>query len=303
MRNPREVVDGVVYLRTMLVNVYIIREGASWVLVDTGLGGYARTIREVASVYVGSDKPPAAIVLTHGHFDHVGSLEELLTQWKVPVFAHRLERPYLTGRSPYPPPDPLVGGGSMALLSRLYPRGPVDIGECYCELPDDGLVPGLPGWRWIATPGHTAGHVSLFRERNRVMIAGDAVVTTKQESALAVATQRPELHGPPAYFTQDWQASRDSVQRIAAFEPDVLAAGHGEPMTGPAMRRDLLALGALFDQTELPSAGRYAKQPAVTDENGIVLLPPDPLPRVLAGAAIAAAVAWGISAQTRQRPV
>ena len=303
MRNPREVADGVLFLRTMLVNVYIIRQGDSWVLVDAGLGGYARKIREVARAYVGSDTPPAAIVLTHGHFDHVGSLKELLTQWEVPVFAHRLERPYLTGRSPYPPPDPLVGGGSMALLSRLYPRGPIDIRARYRELPDDGLVPALPGWRWIATPGHTAGHVSLFRERNRVMIAGDAVITTKQESAVAVATQRPELHGPPAYFTQDWQASRDSVQRIAAFEPDVLATGHGEPMTGAAMRRDLLTLGALFDQTELPSVGRYARHPAVTDENGVVLLPPDPLPKVLAGAAIAAAVAWGISTHTRHRPV
>lgn len=303
MRSPREIVDGVLVLRTMLVNVYVIREGSSWVLVDTGLGGYARRIREVALGYVGSRKPPAAIVLTHGHFDHVGSLDDLLSEWDVPVYAHRLERPYLTGRSPYPPPDPLVGGGSMSLLSRLYPRGPIDIGDRYRELPEDGLLPALPGWRWIATPGHTAGHVSLFRERNRVMIAGDAVVTTKQESVFAVATQRPELHGPPAYFTQDWQAARDSVQRIAAIEPDVLAAGHGEPLKGAAMRRDLVTLGALFDQTELPSSGRYAKQPAVTDENGIVLLPPDPLPRVLAGAVVAAAVAWGISARTRHRPV
>src|SRR5919107_1012291 len=61
---------------------------------------------------------PAAVVLTHGHFDHVGSLEALLEAWDVPIYAHPLERPYLTGVSPYPPPDPLVGGGMMAFASK-----------------------------------------------------------------------------------------------------------------------------------------------------------------------------------------
>ena len=42
----------------------------------------------------------------------------------------------------------------------------------------------MPGWRWVHTPGHTAGHVSLFRDADRTLIAGDAFVTTKQESAL-----------------------------------------------------------------------------------------------------------------------
>lgn len=301
MRNPREVADDVLFVRTMMVNLYIIRNGSSWVLVDTGLRGYAETIRNAARAYVGSEQPPEAIVLTHGHFDHVGSLPALLESWPVPVYAHRLERPYLTGRSSYPPPDPLVGRGSMALVSRLYPRGPIDLGERFRELPADGSVPGLPAWRWIATPGHTAGHVSLFRDRDRVVVAGDAVITTKQESALAVATQRRELHGPPAYFTQDWQSSRDSVQRIAALDPDVLATGHGEPMAGADMRRGLHALAARFERTEVPRGGRYSTEPAVTDERGIVRLPPDPLPKVVAAAAIAVALAWGISAQARRR--
>ena len=294
--NPREVADGVFSLRTLMVNLFLVREGASWVLVDAGLRGFATDIREAAKRFIGTE-PPAAIVLTHGHFDHVGSLEAILQTWDVPVHAHYLERPYLTGMSPYPPADPLVGRGTMALLSRLYPRGPIDLGSRVRAL-TAGEVPGLPGWRWIHTPGHTAGHVSLFRDRDRTLIAGDALTTTKQESMLAVVTQRLELHGPPAYYTQDWTATRESVRRLAALEPELLVTGHGEPFGGNPMRRELHELAAHFDAREVPSAGRYARQPAVTDERGIVSLPPDPLPKVAAGVALAAGVAWGI-ARTR----
>jgi glyoxylase-like metal-dependent hydrolase (beta-lactamase superfamily II) len=224
----------------------------------------------------------------------VGSLEALLGAWDVPVYAHRLERPYLTGMSPYPPPDPLVGRGSMALLSRLYPRGPIDLGGRLRDLPE-GEVPGLIGWRWIHTPGHTAGHISLFRDGDRALIAGDAVTTTKQESVLAVVTQRLEMHGPPAYYTQDWNAAGASVRRLAALEPELLVTGHGEPFAGSTMRAELQELAARFEDREVPSIGRYARQPAVTDERGIVSLPPDPLPKVAAGMALAAGVAWGLS--------
>lgn len=304
MRKGKEVADGVLHVRTLLVNLFVVRTASSWILVDAGLPGYAETIREAAREFVGSDDGPAAIVLTHGHFDHVGSLERLLDGWAAPVCAHSLERPYLTGQSPYPPPDPLVGRGAMALLSRLYPRGPIDIGSRLQTLPDNGAVPGAPDWRWIHTPGHCAGHVSLFRDRDRTLIAGDAVVTTKQESAMAVATQRREIHGPPAYYTQDWRAAGDSVGRIAALEPEVLATGHGEPLAGNEMRLGLRALAAKFDELEVPAFGRYAHQPAVTDQHGIVRLPPDPLPKVMAGITAAAAVAWSVaagSARARRR--
>jgi glyoxylase-like metal-dependent hydrolase (beta-lactamase superfamily II) len=298
--NSRMIADDVMFVRTMMVNVYLIKHGASWVLVDAGLRGYADAIRQAARDLVGSDAPPSAILLTHAHFDHIGSLEALLERWDVPVFAHPLERPYLTGRSSYPPPDPLVGRGAMALLSRLYPRGPIDISGRLQRLGDGRSVPVLEGWQWVPTPGHTAGHVSFYRERDRLLIAGDAVTTTKQESVMAVATQRPELHGPPAYFTQDWRASADSVGRIAALEPETLASGHGEPQSGAAMRRQLRELAARFMEREVPRFGRYAQRPAVTDEQGIVSLPPDPLPKVAAGLLLAAGVAWGL-AQTRGR--
>ena len=141
LMNAKQVAEDILFYRTMMVNVFIVRDGGSWFLVDAGLGGYEQSIRRAAEDFVGSDAPPAAIVLTHGHFDHVGSLAPLLERWNVPVYAHPLERPYLTGRSSYPPPDPLVGGGAMSLLSRLYPRGPIDIGDRLQFLQEDGYIP------------------------------------------------------------------------------------------------------------------------------------------------------------------
>lgn len=296
MRIGEEVADGVLRVRTLMVNVYIVRTGTSWVLIDAGLRGFDRTIMAAAAEFVRSDAAPDAVVLTHGHFDHVGSLDALLERWRVPVFAHRMERPYLSGESPYPPPDPLVGRGAMALLSRLYPRGPIDIAPHLQLLSEDGTVPSMPEWRWVGTPGHSPGHVSLFRERDRTLIAGDAVVTTKQESLVAVAAQRPEMHGPPAYFTHNWRLAAKSVRLLAALQPEVLATGHGVIMRGSVMRGKLNLLAETFEQTEAPPYGRYAHEPAVTDEHGIVRLPRDPFPQLAAGFA-AAAIAVGLASQ------
>jgi glyoxylase-like metal-dependent hydrolase (beta-lactamase superfamily II) len=295
-------------LRTGIVNLYLFRQGAapsgSWVLIDTGMPGSASRIIRAAEEWTGSAAPPAAIILTHGHFDHIGALESLLERWdNVPVYAHRMELPYLTGRSSYPPPDPSVGGGAMAALARFYPHGPIDLGPRVRALPEDGTVPGMPEWRWVHTPGHTPGHVSLFRDADRTLIVGDAFVTTKQESATAVLTQRPELHGPPAYYTPDWESARQSVERLAALGPRQVATGHGPPLQGTEMLANLHELARNFNQLAVPARGRYVRQPAVADERGVVAVPPpvrDPLPRILLGVGLAI-VAGAVLRRSRRR--
>ena len=291
---PDPVVNDLAYLRAGIVNLYLFGRrdtpNGSWVLIDAGMPGSAARISRAAEKWTGSGTAPEAIILTHGHFDHVGALEGLLDRWNVPVYAHRLELPYLTGRSSYPPPDPTVGGGAMAALARFYPRGPINLGDRVRALPEDGTVPGMPEWRWIHTPGHTPGHVSLFREVDRTLIVGDAFVTTKQESATAVLSQRPELHGPPAYYTQDWESARRSVERLAALEPRQVAAGHGPPLRGSEMLANLHELARNFDRLAVPARGRYVRQPAIADERGVVTIPPavpDPLPRILLGVGLA----------------
>lgn len=280
----RPLLDDLAYVCTVMVNVFFVglpqAEDREWVLIDAGMPGSADRIARAAEARFGAESRPSAIILTHGHFDHVGALETLARRWDAPIFAHKMEMPYLTGRSSYPPTDPSVGGGLVAALSWSYPRGPINLSGHVKPLPENGSVPGLPAWRWIFTPGHTPGHVALFRDSDRTLIAGDAIVTTRQESALAVISQRRELHGPPMYFTPDWDAAARSVATLAALEPELAATGHGEPLRGNSMTADLHNLARDFRRRAVPRHGRYVNQPAVTDENGIVSIPPE-MPELL----------------------
>lgn len=270
------VAPGVWGMRDVFVNIYMIEnsESDNWVLIDTGLKTSAGKIKRMANTLFGIDSRPSGIILTHGHFDHTGSVLKLAEEWKVPVHAHYLELPYLTGISAYPPPDSCVGGGLMSWMAFLYPKKPIDISHLVQVMPPDNSVPGLPEWKYIHTPGHAPGHISLFRESDKVLIAGDAFVTTNQESALAVMTQRKKLSGPPKYFTYDWQQSKKSLQKIVTLSPATAATGHGKPMYGNELRTALNELNDHFDELAVPSSGRYVDEPAVADANGVLYVPP-----------------------------
>jgi glyoxylase-like metal-dependent hydrolase (beta-lactamase superfamily II) len=274
--NSFTVAAGVWGKKDAFVNYYIIKDETSgaYALVDAGLMWSASSIRKMAKEIIGENGRPSAIILTHGHFDHTGSLKALVEEWNVPVYAHTLEHPYLTGKSSYPPPDPSVGGGAMASLSFLYPTKPIDISEYVEKLPEDNTVPGFPEWKYIHTPGHTPGHISLYREKDKVLIAGDAFVTTKAESAICALSGMSHLSGPPKYFTPNWAQAKVSVMKLAALDPEVVASGHGKPMLGEEMRLELNNLSRHFDKLAVPDHGRYVNEPALADENGLISIPP-----------------------------
>ncbi|MDT9718020.1 MBL fold metallo-hydrolase [Paenibacillus sp. ClWae2A] len=252
-----EVAPDILSLRTLFVNVVFIGEPGSrnWVLVDTGMARFTDHIVQVASERF--QGPPSAIILTHGHFDHVGTVIELEQFWGVPVYAHPLEIPYLTGLKDYPPADPSVGGGLMSRLSFAYPNEAINLDDRIFSLPKDHSVPGVSGWEWVHTPGHTPGHVSLFREADRLLIAGDAIITVKQESLWSVLLQDKQLHGPPSYFTTDWQAAHQSVQHIRHLEPKLAITGHGHALSGAMLSESLKRLDLDFEESTVPDHGKY----------------------------------------------
>lgn len=228
-----------------------------FVLVDAGMPESASEIISVMEEKFGGNKRPRAIILTHGHFDHVGAIIELVEHWQVPVYAHELEIPYLTGQMSYPDPDPTVEGGMVAKISPLFPNEPIHLGNHVKPLPADGSVPYMKGFRWIHTPGHTQGHVSFFREADKALIAGDAFVTVKQDSLYKVLTQEFEINGPPRYLTPDWKSAKESVIKLEALIPTVAVTGHGMPISGDLLTTSLEKLAREFDSIAVPDYGKY----------------------------------------------
>lgn len=298
------VAAGVFHLKIVFVNAYFVdtpeNAPGSWVLVDTGIPYSGGRIARFAERVYGAGARPSAIILTHGHFDHAGAALSLAENWNVPIYAHLLEMPYLTGKSDYPPQDPTVGG-ALAQMSRLFPHSAYDFGMRVSPLPLSGEIDEMRGWRVIHTPGHTAGHISLFRESDKTLLAGDALATMNQDSWISNITEERRFNRPPAPFTTDWTAARHSVETLADLEPNVVAAGHGQPITGADTARQLKKFAENFTA---PAHGRYAAQPAIADETGVVVLPlpvADPVRQALIGGAVLAGGALAIGLLKRRR--
>ena len=99
------------------------------------------------------------------------------------------------------------------------------------------------------------------------------------------------MRRPPAYYTSDWEAARRSVASLAALRPEAAATGHGLPMYGEPLRRQLDDLVRNWERAARPSHGRYVRRPAITDERGVVSVPPpvaDPQLMLLAGLGLVA---------------
>lgn len=248
-------------------NVYFVGSSSSWVLIDTGSANCGRQIEEAAGSLLGQRAAPEAILLTHDHPDHAGSTRELAQRWGCPVYLHPDELPFATidepaffatyhgyttssGRWSPPPLDRWVVLPVMHLVPRRRRAAMLSgasFGDAARPLDPSAGVPGLPDWRCVPTPGHTPGHVAFFRPADRVLIAGDAVVTVNLNSPRAFlqwarGRSKQRLSGPPWYTTWSWRSAKESVAFVERLDPLVVASGHGVHMSGVGVAEALRGL-------------------------------------------------------------
>jgi glyoxylase-like metal-dependent hydrolase (beta-lactamase superfamily II) len=251
---PREIAPGVHCLGVgkglMRSNVYLVRSGSSWALVDAGSAQCGASIREAAESLFGGDSSPVSILLTHDHPDHAGSARELAQLWKCPVWVHPDELPLVLGdvSTFHDYANPLDRWIILPLL-RLMGSKRAETMVSQASFKDvarpfdpSAELPGLPDWGAVPTPGHTPGHVAFFRRSDRVLITGDALVTVNLNSVWGPLLMKQRVSGPPWYTTWSWRVAKESVASLARLEPWVLAGGHGTPMAGRGIAGKVRAL-------------------------------------------------------------
>ena len=199
------------------INVYLMGD----VLVDAATRhGHRRILRQLR------DREVNAHALTHVHPDHQGSSHRVCTTLGIPLWcpdgdAPAMEDGDIAGRMP---PSPLNRINDKLMTG---PPHPVDR-----RLREGDEV---AGFTVLDTPGHTAGHVTFWRESDRTMVAGDVL------NGMNLLTAIPGLHEPPRAFTLDPKRNRESARRLAELEPALVCFGHGPPLRDAAKLAAFLA--------------------------------------------------------------
>jgi len=203
--------------RAHFVNAYLVREVDGLTLVDTTMRGAAETLVAAASEAGG---PITRIALTHGHGDHVGSLDALAEKLGDSV---EVLMPELDAR---------IHAGEKVVEGKLPGSWPEVRTRPGVRLTSGDRVGSL---EVIASPGHTPGHVSFLDTRDRVLIAGD-VYTTYGKAAV---TSHFYVRFPfAAMATWDKQKDLESARALRALDPAVLVVGHGPAIRAPAAAMD-----------------------------------------------------------------
>ncbi len=200
--------------QTQFFNASLIHDAANGsALVDTGLPGQHELIATALSAAGVAVADLTRIILTHQDIDHVGSLHSLAAASQARVLAGADEVKYIDGTQParFMTPEALEQHPQLRAVASMFQPTRVD------EALDDGALIDLAGGvRVIFTPGHTPGHICLFHEPSRTLIAGDALTA-----------QDGQLHGPNPGATPDMALAGQSVQKLAALNPQAIICYHG----------------------------------------------------------------------------
>jgi glyoxylase-like metal-dependent hydrolase (beta-lactamase superfamily II) len=212
-------------LRTRIVQAFAVRERDGFNLIDTSTAGQDGAILELlATIDPRADAVRIhEILLTHGHDDHTGSAAALVQRTGARVMAARDEAPTISGDRPAAPP--VLLDWERPLFDAVTPNVPAAAPVRPDRLVGDG---DRLGWQHdatiVATPGHTGGHISVLFERDRLLVAGDA---------LASHDGRPMV----GVFNADPAAARATARRLATLDVDVACFGQGEPLRSDAAAR------------------------------------------------------------------
>ena len=222
-----KITNGVHRLGRGLVNAYLIEENGEVTIIDAGLPGYWRDLPAELAAMGGSLADVRAVVLTHGHSDHIGFAEQARRELKVSVSVHEIDAALARGEVPNPGKGmgpvrigPLLRFLFLGLRNGAFrTKNPVVVSTF-----GDGAtldVPGSP--RVILLPGHTPGSAALHVPTLGALFAGDAIATVSVASGVT---------GPMiAPFSADRDMAVASLARLEGIEAAWLLPGHGLPWT------------------------------------------------------------------------
>ncbi len=200
------------------INVYLVGD----VLIDAATRRAERRIlRQIEGHTL------TAHALTHAHPDHQGCSHMLCERLGIPLWCGGGDVPAMET------PGGVVNPRAPAWLNRVQQRLWTGPPHPVARALHEGDV--LAGFTVLETPGHSAGHVSFWRESDRVLIVGDVL------GNMNFITGVPGLHTPPDLFTPDPARNRDSARRLAALEPTLACFGHGAPLRNPRKLADFVA--------------------------------------------------------------